>query len=194
MNIQEFSRSVFFNFRYLGNPTWDTGIPAPELMEYIFQNSPARALDLGCGTGTNVKALLQAGWVADGVDIALLAILAARRKISPFRKQGKVFLGSVTELTFLTEKYDLILDIGCFHALSSNERQGYIWNVKQLSKTNGTLLMYAFLKDDSRRIGINSSDIAGFEKDFILVNRKIGVDRHERPSAWLEYKKKDKPE
>jgi methylase of polypeptide subunit release factors len=102
--IKRLLRSLRFNFRYIGNPPWDTGIPVPELVDFISNHKPGRALDLGCGTGINMTTFLNAGWKVVGVDIAALAIIRARRKVNSFGAAARVFFGSVVDLDFLTGK------------------------------------------------------------------------------------------
>ncbi len=52
--LHRLPRWLQFNLRYLGNPPWDTGVSPPELLAIIAEKQPGRALDLGCGTGTNL--------------------------------------------------------------------------------------------------------------------------------------------
>ena len=47
---------------------WDTGITPPEIVRVVQELAPGSALNLGCGTGTNVRYLLEHGWQADGID------------------------------------------------------------------------------------------------------------------------------
>ena len=74
----------FFQLSYLlGFKPWDSGIPPPELVELIEGPNalrPERALDIGCGTGTNCKYLLDHGWEVTGVDFVQRALAAAKRK------------------------------------------------------------------------------------------------------------------
>src|SRR5262245_31994207 len=61
---------------------WDTGTPDPMLVEIIESHAIAsgRALEVGCGTGTNAIYLAWHGFEVVGVDIAPLAIENARAK------------------------------------------------------------------------------------------------------------------
>ena len=57
---------LFFRLSYLlGLKPWDSGISPPELVEWVegpTAMAPGRALDIGCGTGTNCAYMLDHGW------------------------------------------------------------------------------------------------------------------------------------
>lgn len=53
--------------------------PDPQLLEIINDLKPGRALDIGCGSGGLVVALLERGWHVTGIDIAPKAIEAAQK-------------------------------------------------------------------------------------------------------------------
>lgn len=58
-----------YQWRYWRRQTpWDTDITPPEVMEFIETVTPGRALDLGCGTGTNAITLANHGWDVIRVD------------------------------------------------------------------------------------------------------------------------------
>jgi len=149
---------------YFGNPPWNTGIPAPEIIKFIEKNHPGIGLDLGCGTGTNIFSLGEAGWEVDGVEIVHLAVWKARQKINKLPNPGHIYRESVVNLGFLKKEYDLILDIGCFHSLFDPERDLYREHLKRLLKNNGTFLMYSFLKRAGAQLGIDSAEINEFRK------------------------------
>jgi 2-polyprenyl-3-methyl-5-hydroxy-6-metoxy-1,4-benzoquinol methylase len=68
-----------------GDLPWDTNISPPELVEVVegLRALPAgRALDLGCGTGTNSLYLARHGWKVTGIDFVAAAIERAREKQS----------------------------------------------------------------------------------------------------------------
>src|SRR5215471_12849600 len=72
-----------WNDRYRdGNLPWDTGRPSSELERALSQNTiaPCRALELGCGTGTNSVWLAQQGFEVTAVDVAPLAVERARER------------------------------------------------------------------------------------------------------------------
>ncbi|MGH2524937.1 MAG: class I SAM-dependent methyltransferase, partial [Anaerolineales bacterium] len=89
-------RRLAFAWWYLFKPPWDSGIPAPELVRAIADRPAGRALDLGCGTGTNVRYLAEHGWQASGVDFVPGAIARAQRKLRGL--PATLLVGDVTQL------------------------------------------------------------------------------------------------
>ena len=67
-------------YRYFHMP-WDGG-PRQELVELVESGriSPSRAIDLGCGTGSNAVFLAQRGFDVTGVDYSSAAIEKARER------------------------------------------------------------------------------------------------------------------
>src|SRR5947208_372149 len=80
-NISNLMFRAMYRF---GFKPWDSGIPPPELKELIEgpqARTPGKALDLGCGTGTNTMYMAQHGWDVTGIDFVSTAIAAARKKM-----------------------------------------------------------------------------------------------------------------
>jgi SAM-dependent methyltransferase len=197
MNLQRLKQWFDFNRWYLRRqrPPWDTGISPPELMAFIQSHRPGRALDLGCGTGTNAITLAQHGWRVVGVDFAIKAIATARHKASQARLPIHFRVGDVTQLDDLSDPFDLILDIGCFHCLSPEGRARYAQNSKQLLAPSGTFLLYAHFKASPNAssfglFGLVDDDLQVFAPELDLTARQDGLDTaSHRHSAWLTFNK-----
>jgi len=179
-----------YNLRYLGNPKWDKGISPPELLAFIEETKPGYALDLGCGTGTNMLTLIESGWNVTGVDFAYLAIRKARKKLKAKGIAPEIYCSSVVKIDFICTKFDLVLDIGCFHGLKNKEKWVYIENLKHLLNSKGTFLIYGFLDEDGFKSGISEPHINAICKQFDLIDRSNGYDRNGRKSAWLRFYKR----
>lgn len=188
MKIKNLIRKLFFWMAYYKNPPWDTEISPPELMDFIATHPPGKAIDLGCGTGTNVITLAMHGWQVVGFDYIPKAIHAARRKIRQSRVEATVQIGDVTRPMNLSEEYDLALDIGCYHSLSPEEKITYEFNLNRLLKRGGTYLLYGFLSSSQNTAGIREEDVARLCKFLILEERREGKDRN-RSSAWFRFVK-----
>jgi SAM-dependent methyltransferase len=182
-------KRLFFNLWYLRKPPWDTRVSPPELLEYVQHHPPGRALDLGCGTGTNVLTLAKAGWEAVGVDFAGKAISTAKKRARQAGVDAAFFVGDVSQPLDLGSPFDLILDMGCFHTLSLLQRQGYANNLNRWLVPGGHYLLYAFVQDRARDWGLTSTDFRNLERNLQLVKRQDGTERGRRHSAWFEYEK-----
>lgn len=74
-------RRLIFEFLYLlGSFTRDARISPPEQMTLLESHPPDRALDLGCGTGTNLATMSQVDWQMTSVNLSGRAIHQARPK------------------------------------------------------------------------------------------------------------------
>jgi SAM-dependent methyltransferase len=184
-------RRLNFSLWYLfGKPPWDSGISPPELLEFIAHHPPGRAIDLGCGTGTNMITLVKRGWQVTGIDFAPRAIGLAKRKMKRAGVQARVSVGDVTRLDGIDGPFELALDLGCFHGLP--DRSLYLKQLNRVLAPGGYWLLYGMLNSEveSTRPGITPSDLDLIHAhDLHLVNRKDGWDKRGRPSAWFLYQR-----
>jgi SAM-dependent methyltransferase len=189
--FKTFLRQLMFNYWYFRNPPWDTNISPPELMAFIQAHPAGSALDLGCGTGTNVITLAQHGWDVTGVDFALRAIQTGRRKVELAGVQARLLHGDVTRLDHVQGPFDLILDIGCLHGVLPDLRPAYFANLERLLAPGGTYLLYAFWNETSAdgQTGLWESDLAALQEHLELVQRQDGTERGRRPSSWLTFER-----
>lgn len=192
-------RRLRFTWRYLrGRTPWNTGIVPPEVVAWVeeFGGSPGRALDLGCGTGTTSVYLASHDWDVVGVDFAPNAVAAARARARREARQGTL-AGSVTFLsadvsrpTLLANAapFNLLIDIGCLHAIPLENRPGYAANLVRLAAPGATMLLYAWLPHIRRGhpAGIDADqlrDLLG--PAFEITNHVIGEETGRgNPSAW----------
>jgi SAM-dependent methyltransferase len=163
-------------------PPWDTGVTPPELERFVASHPPGRALDLGCGTGTNVVYLAQHGWSVVGVDFAARAIAKARRRArdAGIADRCTFEVGDVTRLA-VTGPFDLALDIGCLHSIPVGGRAGYASGLARVVRPGGTYLLYAFAPGGPAT-GLTAEDVrAAFADAFEIVSTEEGKGW---PSAW----------
>lgn len=182
-----------FEWRYLrGQTPWDTGITPPEVMEFLAHTPPGKALDLGCGTGTNAITLARHGWQVTGVDFSPRAIRRARRKAASAGLSIVFHVADVTNLAMLHGPYDYVLDIGCLFALSPDGRRRYARELERLTAPGAWYMLYAWLPRSWRGglWGISVDEVeALFGAEFTLERYVIGEEKG-HPSAWYWYRRK----
>lgn len=192
INLQNLFRRILFQYWYFGQPRWDTGISPPELLDFIKTHKPARAIDIGCGTGTNVITLAKAGWQVTGVDFAPRAIHLAKQKIKTTGTKADVRVSDATDLKVLNGPYEFALDIGCFHSIQKDGKAKYLKQLDRILTPNGFWLMYGFLKSDPLHAGtgLDQADLELISSRLTLVSRRDGIDdKRDRKSAWFLYQK-----
>ena len=192
--------STFFKVAYLvGFKPWDSGVPPPELVEVVEGPQalePGRALDLGCGTGTNCIYLAEHGWDPTGVDIVGRAIETARGKAAASAIKPRFVKGDVTRLGGLDlgGRFNLLLDLGCFHSLPEERRDAYTAGAAAEAAPGATFMLFGLLGKMRRWMGP-----AGLAEDEVADRFKHGFDvvwtrRSEAPrfgtAAWYRLRRR----
>ncbi len=179
--------------RYLlGNTPWDSGVSPPELEAFLAGHPPGQALDVGCGTGTNLICFAEHGWEAWGVDLTQIAVWRARTRLALRGLSAEVIRGDVTLGLQWPELFDMALDLGCSHGLRGQARAAYADNVDRWLKPGGTLLVYSFYQIDDLATGRWPS-LDGVVSTFSPAFEVKGIEKGEfrgRASAWLTLEKR----
>jgi SAM-dependent methyltransferase len=180
----------FYNTMYrFTKPDWDTGITPPEVTTAIEKfDQPGRALDLGCGTGTNAIYLAQHGWQATGVDFSPKALELARDKARRVGINVELHLGDVTRLDFLRGPFDLILDVGCLHGLDRESRTRYAEQLRRLTRPGSKFLLFGFAHPVFfGRYHLAPEEVrALFEPAFALNRVHPAINRDREDVAWYD--------
>lgn len=135
------TRREDFEDRYQSGATpWELNRPDSHLVRMIEKKivKPCKALEIGCGTGSNAVWLCGQRFEVSAVDFSFLAIEKAKEKAL---MQGADIRFSVSD--FLLEKkaqpdFEFIFDRGCFHSFSDKkDRKIFAKNAARHLKPEG---------------------------------------------------------
>ncbi|WP_327150325.1 class I SAM-dependent methyltransferase [Nocardia sp. NBC_01329] len=132
-----------------GKAPWDTGVTPPELVALVEGNDTlplGRALELGCGTGTNATYLARHGWEVTAVDLIDSAVAQAREKASAAGAAVRVLHGDATRLDELDVPgpFDLFFDLSCYCGIPPHRRDAYAAGLTDRAAPGARLLMFGY--------------------------------------------------
>jgi SAM-dependent methyltransferase len=142
--------SLLYRVMYrIGFTPWDTGRVPRELsalVEGAGALPAARALDIGCGTGTQSMYLAGIGWQVTAIDAVDRPLARARARADAAGVNVNWLKADVAELGALGLEpgFTLAFDRGCFHGLGDSGRAAYAAGVTALAAPGASLLMMAF--------------------------------------------------
>jgi SAM-dependent methyltransferase len=179
--------SFVYELMYLiGFKPWDSGVSPPELVAAVEGPAalvPGRALDLGCGTGTNAVYLARHGWEVTAVDAVGRALRAARRKAEAAGVSPQFVQGDVTRLAELGVGggYQLLFDLGCFHGLPTDHRDAYASGVTAAAAPGAAFLLFGFAEGAMRLgpRGVSGEELRRRLPGWNLLDTTRGTDRLE---------------
>jgi SAM-dependent methyltransferase len=115
------------------------------LQRALSRNSiqPCRALELGCGTGTNSVWLAQQGFEVTGIDVAPLAVERAEERGHADGVRVRFLVADVLDVPDLDGPFAFFFDRGCYHAVRRNAPERYAPAVARQLATGGRGLVLA---------------------------------------------------
>ena len=125
---------------------WETVEPDKELVLLLRERKikKCRALDIGCGAGTNSIFLAQNRFDVTAVDISPTAIDIAKKRSKDAEVKIKFFVTNAYSLNLPKNSFDFIFDRGCFHHIPINYRKSYVKQNHRLLIKNGKYYLHAF--------------------------------------------------
>jgi cyclopropane fatty-acyl-phospholipid synthase-like methyltransferase len=187
-------RLSFWASYLLGRAPWDTEITPPEITYLIEEEKlpPGRALDLGCGTGTNAIYLAQHGWRVVGIDYVPKPIRLARGKAkrAGVADRTEFLVNDVTRLDNTpSQSFDLAVDIGCGHSLPPEQQPIYADTIARVLKPDAIFMLYMFRPTSERSMGLEPEAVRQlFEPNFALTWSDLGQDISAKAgSAWYRF-------
>lgn len=183
---------------------WDSGRVDPELRRFTESSEPnvpapgSRAIELGCGTGTNAVYLAERGFEVTAIDFAPQAIqrALARAAQTTFAKPLKAptfVRADVTKLDAVEGPFDFLFDRACYHCVRrAGGLGGYMATVRRLLPSGSRLLVIAGNPDDGTVGGppkVSAAELIGdFEKlcriDRLFATNFEEADGSAGPLGW----------
>ncbi|MCV7377791.1 SAM-dependent methyltransferase [Mycobacterium alsense] len=195
------SKHTLFRILYrIGFTPWD-GHPIAQNLRDLVEGTdgtpalpPGTALDLGCGTGDASIYLARHGWKVTGVDFVPKALDRARAKAANLPVD--FVQADVTRLSRagIGTGFSLIVDNGCLHNMSDDDRDAYVREVGAVAAPDARLLIVAFLPGG--RFGVRGVEPAEMERRFtsgwtlLSAGHERELDRDKTPVRYYLFQRR----
>jgi cyclopropane fatty-acyl-phospholipid synthase-like methyltransferase len=114
---------------------------------------PARALELGCGTGVNACYLAEQGFSITAVDLSPTAIERARKRAAKQGVQVDFVCADLADLPTYDDPFGFVFDRGCYHAVRRSNLAGYQDALSRATAAGTRMLLLAGNADEQASPG-----------------------------------------
>ena len=137
---------------------------------------PGRALDLGCGRGAHSVELARRGWDVTGIDVVPRALAAARERAAAAGRSVEFVAADVTDLpSSVSGPYDFLLDVGCFHGLTSAQQLRLGQGIERVTRPGATMLVLSFARGGRGPLprGADARDLAAAFAAWTVIDEQV---------------------
>ncbi|MGW0182266.1 class I SAM-dependent methyltransferase [Nocardia sp. NPDC003345] len=190
------------DFYRAGKAPWDTGVTPPELIALIEGPDPVppgRALELGCGTGTNAIYLARHDWEVTAVDLIDRAVDEARAKAAAAAVTVRLLPGDATRLDDLDAPgpFELFFDLSCYCGIPLHRRSAYATGLTERAAPGARLLMFGYGPEpagasrsplESWAAGVTAEELRAGFPGWELLDVTPGTNSV--PTSWFTLRRK----
>lgn len=163
------------------------GSVTPYLVDLVQgkQLTPGKTLELGSANGANAVYLASLDFDVLGIDISETSVKFARENAKKSKLDISFLAADASNLSFLKDMYDVILDWGAFHAINPDRRDDYVTQLIEHMSQGARLVLRVYSKRDTeagvdaemdlgrKRYFFSEDDIKRiFGKSFKVLERK----------------------
>jgi demethylmenaquinone methyltransferase/2-methoxy-6-polyprenyl-1,4-benzoquinol methylase len=110
-------------------------------MKMLSPKEGMNVLDVGCGTGIQLKLYQNAGCIVSGIDLSPSMLQVARNRLG---YDAGIYLGDASCMPYKDEKFDLIIMSTVLHEMPPETRDDVLIETKRTCKKNGHILLIDF--------------------------------------------------
>lgn len=120
----------------VGQTPWDSGIRSRELARLLDSGglAPCRAIELGCGTGTNAVFLAEQGFTVTAIDDSEPALEQARRRAAEAGAAVRFLKADLCDFQLDVGVFDFVFDRGCYHCVRTVDLPGYLATLERITQ------------------------------------------------------------
>lgn len=155
---------------------WDSGLVSRELKRVLGEEAipPGRAVEPGCGTGTNAVYLAQRGFSVTGIDYSSTALQQARRKAAEAGIDVEWLQADVCNLPSTLGPFDFVFDRGCYHCVRRTDLPGFLASLRRITRPGSRDLLLAGNANEESEGGpprVHEHEIRGELGDLFEIER-----------------------
>lgn len=160
----------------------------PELADIIpglvRPETALHAVDVGCGTGDDVRWLCEAGFEAIGIDANADVLQIAASKTSPDMVVSWI-VGDAIALPLDDRSCVLVTDRGCLHHLSSEQQRIYAAEVSRVLMPGGAWVIRDVIGHSHQIAQLGVDEVAGLAQHAALRVEDLKILKDLYPHTWL---------
>lgn len=100
-----------------------------------------RVLEIGCGTGSNLRLYQKSGCEVNGIDLSPSMVKVATKKLG---EQANIKLGDASQMPYPDNHFDLVIAMLTLHEVPNSIRAPIINEMRRVMKPDGRLLIVDF--------------------------------------------------
>lgn len=124
---------------------WDFVITFYFQYRSLFEAAP-RVLEVGCGTGSNIRALAMEGASVTGVDGSVTAIAEAKKRFEQSGVNGDLVVKDFTQLSYPPDSFDMAIDRGSLYCCEREDARKAVQLIADSMVTGGVFFMQIYSK------------------------------------------------